>query len=106
MARFNDTDYAAAGNLVTGHFTLALITGFNPGVNTVYVQLFDKVTPANPDVPVQSILVGPGSNFSYRPSEQAAPYNVAFSYAVSSTPNVLTAAADVIWVRLEGQTGQ
>ncbi len=106
MSRYNDTSYLASEVMFTGFFQLSLVTGFNPGVNTVYVQLFDDATPTNGDTPYQSILVGPGANFSYRPSENANPFATAFAYAVSSTPAVLTLAADVIWVRLEGQTGQ
>lgn len=106
MARFNDTAYAAAGVIHTGFFQLALVNGFNPGANTVYFQLFDDATPANGDEPYQSILLGPGANFSYRPSDQAAPFVTALAFAVSSTPAVLTTAADLVWLRVEGQTGQ
>lgn len=105
MARLQVNTYAALGVISATPCTLALLSGFNNGANARYFQVFNKATnPAGADVPVQSILVPAGSNFSWTPSGLAAPFTIGCSWGMSSTPSVFTAAAELAWVHAEGNS--
>lgn len=102
--RLNENAYDATATTFTGRGTLALITGFNPGLNRLYFQIFDDTAPGSNLY--QTILVGPGANFSYRPSEQANPFITGLTWGVSSTPDSYSAAADEVFVHVEANTGE
>lgn len=102
--RGQNNQYDDAGAAFATPGTLALITGWNAGVNTLYFWLMDAaaIAAATPIADAyQVILLGPGAAFSYRPSEQAKPFGTACAWGVSSTAATFTAATDLVFVHSE-----
>lgn len=102
MANVEREFYANAGALLGPGGKIGLVSGFNPSVTTYYLQLHNSLAPAPGAVPKKCFLVPGFGNFSYGPSSFAKPWTASCVFRVSSTPNVLTAAAQVFWVEVEG----
>lgn len=93
--------YAASGIILANGGTLLQLTGFNPTAVQGFILFFDDATPTPGQVPQQSIRVPAGANFSWSPAPPGYPFGPALAWAVSSTGDALTAAAEEYWVAAE-----
>lgn len=106
MSRIAYNLEGTAGTISAQPCTIALVTGFNNAAGPLaYFMLFNlNALPVLGAVPVQTLLVPAGANFSYAPSALAAPFTVGCVWAISSTSNTYTAAAITFKVHAEGNT--
>lgn len=93
--------FVGAGTVVTQFDTilLRLIASSDLASPGVWVQTFDKAQPpANGDIPKYSRFLAPGESFDQNFDEGDPQYTKGLSWAVSTTPGVLTIAATIISV--------
>jgi hypothetical protein len=77
--------------------------GFNQTETECYPMLFDQETaPADGTPPAMAFRAPAGATFSWEPSMGGRVFSNGLAFAVSSTPDTLTAVAIDCWVYLEG----
>lgn len=107
MARVNSGQYGTGGTVFSGRGSVSLVNGYNASANLRYIFFADAAAIAAATAVtavVNAIAVGPYANFSWTPSESCAPMGTAFTWKISTTPNVMTDSADNFYVRTEAQS--
>jgi hypothetical protein len=95
----------SADLVIFGASVLNLLTGHNPGADA-YLLIFDdgSTPPLTPGtIPDQSFPIPSGAEFSWAPSNGGRRFTNGIQFAVSSTPEVLTASPVTVWVDVEGR---
>ena len=103
--RLELVEYDAAGGIFE-KVVLALVSGFSTEeTDTLYFQLHDNAgLPPPGAVPLRCWPVAAGGTFSYAPALDGLKFASGYTWAVSSTPDIMTVApAALFWVQSEGR---
>ena len=99
-------EYGQEVSIFANTFRLTQVGGYNDSGSDAYLLLINSVTPlAGGENAVQSFKVPAGASFSWEPADGGLTsnfFNLACTWAVSSTPNTYTAAALDFWVYAQG----